>query len=185
MGPTATTSGASGFDLLGSCTNQFAGGIKEIPRSRFSKIWLSSGTVPPTLLLRSSAGRSRACGISERSVTDTLVILTCSGSTGLSMEPIGTAAILSNVSKLDSVISLPKTVYEPSRKIDSWCTIKNWEPALSGCSARAIETIPRSCFMSLNSAFRGCGGPPIPHVEGSPSIVFGSPPWIINPGIIL
>ena len=42
-----------------------------------------------------------------------LIILTCSGSTGLSLAPVVTAAILSSVSKLSCEASLPNAVYLP------------------------------------------------------------------------
>ena len=91
----------------------------------------------------------------------------------------------SSVSKLCSVTILPNTVYCPSRKLEFWWTMKNCDPALLGSWLLAIETMPRSCGMSLNSASTECGGPPIPHVRGSPLTVLGSPPCIINPDMIL
>src|SRR5438067_2414355 len=35
----------------------------------------------------------------------------------------------------------------------------------------------------FNSASMFLPEPPVPHVEGEPEMVFGSPPWIMNPGI--
>ena len=48
---------------------------------------------------------------------------------------------------------------------------------------RAIETIPRLCLTELNSALTFFPEPPVPQVDGAPETVFGSPPWIMNPGM--
>ena len=72
--------------------------------------------------------------------------------------------------------------------MESWCTTKNCEPALSGLVERAMDTMPRLCIMVLNSASSRKSGPPVPHWSGDApesDRVLGSPPCIMNPGIIL
>ena len=184
FGPTATTSGEFGVVLFGVCNNHPSGTLNPISCSVLSYFWLPVDGVMVDSV-RSGSCNSRIFETSERLTIVTLVILTCSGSCGLSWEVVSTDAILSNVSKLSSVTILPNTVYCSSRKFESACTIKNCEPPLFGSADLAIETIPRLCFIVLNSASTLVFGPPVPQVLGSPSIVFGSPPWIINPGIIL
>src|SRR6266545_4042142 len=61
---------------------------------------------------------------------------------------------------------------------------KNCDEALFGSFERAMETTPRAWWMLLNSAATFLPEPPVPHVEGEPEIVFGSPPWIMKPGKI-
>ena len=47
--------------------------------------------------------------------------------------------------------------------------MKNWLLALLGLAVRAIETVPRLCFSSENSALRsGRSEPPEPVPVGSP-----------------
>ena len=58
--------------------------------------------------------------------------------------------------------------------------MKNCEPPVLG-PALAIEIVPLSFssrLVPVNSSFILYPGPPIP-------VPVGSPPWIINPGIIL
>ena len=61
--------------------------------------------------------------------------------------------------------------------------MKNCDEALFGSFERAIETMPRAWWTSLNSAGMFLPEPPVPQVAGSPEIVFGSPPWIMKPGM--
>ncbi len=61
---------------------------------------------------------------------------------------------------------------------------KNWERALLGSAARAMEMMPRLCLTELNSALTFLSEPPVPQVDAAPEIVFGSPPWIMNPGMM-
>src|SRR5439155_18685733 len=81
----------------------------------------------------------------------------------------------------------PKAVYCRSRKLESFTTMKNWEPALLGSWARAMETTPRLWGTSLNSALIVYPGPPVPWRSRPAlrSFVLGSPPWIMKPGITL
>src|SRR5437016_11280543 len=51
------------------------------------------------------------------------------------------------------LISWPNAVYCRSRNFASARQMKNWLPAETGCYERAIETTPRTCERSLNSAF--------------------------------
>ena len=79
----------------------------------------------------------------------------------------------------------PKAEYWLSRKLESFTTMKNCEEAELGSADRAIETMPRLCGVSLNSALTFVSLPPVPYGrEGSSGfLVFGSPPWIMKPGI--
>jgi hypothetical protein len=72
-----------------------------------------------------------------------------------------------------------------SRYGESFTTMKNCDPPLSGSCARAMDTIPRLWEVSLNSAFTVWPGPPVPcWLRGAlGSRVFGSPPWIMKPGM--
>src|SRR5215469_992819 len=81
-------------------------------------------------------------------------------STGASVESVLSAAILSTVSIPD--VTFPKTVYFPSRNFESFNTMKNWEPALSGSCDLAIDNTPRECVFLLNSALTFQPGPPVP-----------------------
>ena len=132
------------------------------------------------------AGSPRSSTPSTAPLSTISTDLTTAGpmSSGTSPAPVGRAAIASSVSRLSAVTTLPNTVYWPSRKFELLCTMKNCEPALSGLIDLAIETIPRSCRMSLNSASMVVSGPPVPHVlrgPGSSCRVFGSPPCIMKP----
>src|SRR5262245_18132256 len=49
-------------------------------------------------------------------------------------------------------ITLPQTVYWPLRNGASAKQMKNWLSPESGFCARAIETVPRTCFSFENSA---------------------------------
>ena len=60
---------------------------------------------------------------------------------------------------------------------------KNWLPAEFGSWERAIERIPRSWWTSLNSASTFQPGPPVPQERRLSVFVFGSPPWIMKPGM--
>ena len=48
----------------------------------------------------------------------------------------------------------PNAVYTPSSAVDAPVQMKNDVVALSGASPRAIETMPFTCFVSLNSGGR-------------------------------
>ena len=107
-------------------------------------------------------------------------------SSGASRSSVVSMAIASSVSRLSAVTTLPNAVYWPSRKFELLWTMKNCEPALSGSADRAIESMPRSWRMSLNSASTVSSGPPEPQAlrgAGSSCLVFGSPPCIIKPGM--
>src|SRR5262249_10330394 len=105
-------------------------------------------------------------------------------STGASVESVFSAAILSTVYIPD--VTFPKTVYFPSRNFESFNTMKNCEPALFGSCDLAIDNTPRECVFLLNSALTFQPGPPVPHLPLLyVSFVYGSPPCITNPGIIL
>ena len=54
---------------------------------------------------------------------------------------VGTVAIFSSTSS--PALSWPKAVYWRSRNFASPWQMKNWQPALSGCCARAMEITPR------------------------------------------
>ncbi len=54
--------------------------------------------------------------------------------------------------------------------------MKNWLSALFGSEARAIDTIPRTCFSLENSALSLWPEPPVP-------VPVGSPVCAINPSI--
>ena len=150
---------------------------KSRPYGMLSSIWRSvSG--PMTEWVRSGSGRSSKSDTSERLMTEALMILACSGSSGMASAPTRVLAMPSKVWKLPSVATLPKTVYCPLRKFVFFRTMKNWELALFGSPALVMETIPRWCRMSLNSESIVSVLPPVPQVAGSPLIVFGSPPWI-------
>src|SRR5437879_11661967 len=97
---------------------------------------------------------------------------------GRSFWPRGAFTILSATSM--PRITSPKTVYWRSRKGESFTTMKNCEPALSGLLDRAIETIPRLWDLALNSAFILWLGPSLPYslfLLGF--FVLGSPPCIM------
>ena len=81
------------------------------------------------------------------------------------------------------LVTWPKTVYWLSRNVESLTTMKNCDEALFGSLERAIDTIPRLCETVLNSALTFLPEPPTPQVEGLPEMVFGSPPWTMNPGM--
>src|ERR1019366_1096957 len=61
---------------------------------------------------------------------------------GLSWGCVGVVAIFSSTSS--PLISLPKAVYFPFRKLGAPWQMKNWLPAESGSFERAIEITPRS-----------------------------------------
>ncbi len=110
------------------------------------------------------------------------------GRFGRSLEFFEDATILSTTSI--PVTTSPKAVYWLSRNVESFTTMKNCDDAELGSCERAIETIPRLCDVSLNSAFRRASLPPttlppVPYrcAPSSAPFVFGSPPWIMNPGI--
>src|SRR4249919_1495036 len=74
-------------------------------------------------------------------------------------------------------ITRPNALYLWSSLKVGASMMKNWLLAVFGCSVRAIETTPRICGRSLNSAGRsGRVEPPSP-------VPFGSPPWAMNPAI--
>ena len=102
---------------------------------------------------------------------------------GRSFAPRGAAAILSAVSMPE--MTSPKAEYWPSRKVESLTTMKNWDEAEFGSDERAIETIPRLWDVSLNSALTFLPLPPVPQgwAGSSAFLVFGSPPWIMKPGM--
>ena len=54
--------------------------------------------------------------------------------------------------------------------------MKNWLSALFGSWARAIETVPRTCFSFENSALSLLPEPPVP-------VPVGSPVCAMNPSI--
>src|SRR5207245_4390015 len=96
--------------------------------------------------------------------TRTLIILSGGGETA--PEPGAPFLILSTRSMPD--VTLPHTVYWPSRKFESLKTMKNWLCALLGSWVRAIETTPRTCGSLLNSAGSLSPMPPVPVPVGSP-----------------
>ena len=49
-------------------------------------------------------------------------------------------------------VTLPQTVYWPLSHGESAKQMKNWLSAESGLCARAMETVPRTCFSPENSA---------------------------------
>src|SRR4051812_10462441 len=100
---------------------------------------------------------------------------------GRSCWPVGALTILSTTSM--PFVTCPKTLYWLSSDGASATMMKNCDDALFGEFERAIERMPRLCFTELNSAFTICGAPPVPHVDGGPEIVFGSPPWIMKLGM--
>ena len=126
MGPTAATSGAPSILPSGCCNNQPTGALNLTSSSWLSKIcWPIDSAVGVTIPVRSGSTYGMYPETLAVAIIVVLIILTCSGSTGLSLVPVVTAAILSSVSKLSSVASLPNAVYSPSRKFESWWTIKN------------------------------------------------------------
>src|SRR5207302_9391084 len=76
---------------------------------------------------------------------DTVAFMILPGSRGGS--PTGSASTCSI-----PLSTSPHTVYCRSRNGESWVTMKNWLLALSGLCERAIETAPRLCGASENSA---------------------------------
>ena len=63
-----------------------------------------------------------------------LMIVAFETSSGASLSSVGIFAMLSSALILCVPgTSLPKTVYFPSRKFESLCTIKNCDPALFTC----------------------------------------------------
>src|SRR5579875_2566837 len=66
-------------------------------------------------------------------------------------------------------MTLPQTVYFPSRKRASSKQMKNWLSAESGSAARAIDTVPRTCGSRLNSALSLRPEPPVPVPKGQPA----------------
>src|SRR4051812_43792709 len=102
----------------------------------------------------------------------TLLIVT--GSVGRFCAPVGALTILSATSI--PFVTRPKTLYCPSSDGVSATMMKNCDEALSGEFERAIETMPRVCLTVLNSALMYVPLPPVPHVDGDPETVFGSPP---------
>src|SRR5476651_406361 len=73
-------------------------------------------------------------------------------------------------------VTLPHTVYWPSRKFASLKQMKNWLRALPGSLERAIDVTPRPCGSLLNSAGRRSPMPPMP-------LPSGSPVWAMKPSI--
>src|SRR5262245_9771085 len=71
-------------------------------------------------------------------------------------------------------VTLPQTVYWPSRKVASSKQMKNWLSPEFGSLARAIDTVPRTCGSLLNSAFSFLPEPPVP-------VPCGQPVCAINP----
>ena len=71
-------------------------------------------------------------------------------------------------------ITSPNAVYAPSRWGAASKTMKNWLPAELGSAVRAIDSTPRTCDVSLNSASIVYPGPPAP-------VPVGSPPWAMKP----
>src|ERR1700730_18390546 len=65
-------------------------------------------------------------------------------------------------------VTLPQMVYWPSSDVAGPNIMKNWLSALFGSEERAIETTPRTCFSSENSALSLCPDPPVPSPFGSP-----------------
>src|ERR1051326_327466 len=100
---------------------------------------------------------------------------------GRSFAPRGALTILSATSI--PFVTFPNTVYCLSRHGESEVTMKNCDEALFGSFERAMETMPRTCEMLLNSALIFLPEPPVPQVAGEPETVFGSPPWIMKPGM--
>ena len=93
-----------------------------VERQNYAEIFsksVNSGVAVTVEPVREGSERFIILEISERSTTVAEIILTCSGLFGLSLDTVGTPAILSRVSKLDSVTILPKTVYCSSRKCES------------------------------------------------------------------
>jgi len=79
------------------------------------------------------------------------------------------AALLDGVDMLHALHTCPHTVYWRSSQGDSSKQMKNWLLALLGLLLRAIETVPRTCFSAVNSAFKsGRCEPPVPVPVGSP-----------------
>src|SRR3954453_4213724 len=76
---------------------------------------------------------------------DTVALTILPGSSGGS--PTGSASTCSM-----PLSTSPQTVYCRSRKGESLVTMKNWLLALFGSCERAIETAPRLCDASENSA---------------------------------
>src|SRR6476620_962983 len=110
------------------------------------------------------------------SLTVTFIIFARSASMGASVDSVFKEAILSTTSSIPD-ITFPNTVYCPSRKFESFKTMKNCEPALSGFCDLAIDNAPRECFFLLNSASIFQPGPPVPHLLlSAPPLVLGSPP---------
>src|SRR5205085_9290195 len=93
----------------------------------------------------------------------------------------GALTILSATSM--PLVTCPKTLYWLSSEGASATMTKNCDEALFGSFERAIETIPRLCLIELNSAGTFFPDPPYPHFEVSGDFVFGSPPWIMKPGM--
>src|SRR5450759_5570608 len=60
--------------------------------------------------------------------------------------------------------------------------MKNWLPPELGSPPRAMERVPVTCGRLLNSAGRLYPGPPVPTSVALGSLLFGSPPWMTNPG---
>src|SRR3990167_415752 len=104
--------------------------------------------------------------------TWTLIIL--SGGAATAPDWPAPRLILSTCSMPD--VTLPHTVYWPSRKFESLKTMKNWLRALLGSLVRAIETTPRTCGSFENSAFSSSPMPPLP-------VPFGSPVWAMKPSM--
>src|ERR1043165_3177167 len=109
------------------------------------------------------------------------ILLIVVGSLGRSLLLRGALTILSATSI--PFVTCPNAVYCLSRKPASATQMKNCDDALFGSCARAMETTPRAWWMSLNSALMFLSEPPVPQVAGEPEMVFGSPPWIMNPGM--
>src|SRR5476651_163974 len=73
-------------------------------------------------------------------------------------------------------VTLPHTVYWPSRKFESLSTMKNWLCALFGSLVRAMPTAPRENGVLENSA---CSSEPMPPRP----VPCGSPVWAMKPSI--
>ena len=71
------------------------------------------------------------------------------------VSPFRGAASIASTAAIPST-TRPNAVYDPSSAVDVPVQMKNDVVALAGSSPRAIETMPFTCFVSLNSGCRLC-----------------------------
>lgn len=123
------------------------------------KFPLETGIVPFSSMtaVRGSAGQvsSHVFGDQQQAsyfgVTITRLELIFTSCFGRSPELVGTLPIFSTTSRLAWSAVLPKTVYWRSRCGTRPRQMKNCEPAEFGSFVRAIERMPASCSLALNS----------------------------------